>query len=53
MTQKAQATALTASEKLEPIDVAIPDIDADSALLRIEACGICSTDCEQFVKGCI
>lgn len=51
MTLKAQAMALTAPGKLEPIDLAIPDIDADSALLRIEACGICGTDCEQFATG--
>jgi threonine dehydrogenase-like Zn-dependent dehydrogenase len=26
----------------------VPDIDADSGLLRIEACGICGSDYEQF-----
>ncbi|HIG42990.1 MAG: zinc-binding dehydrogenase [bacterium] len=51
MTQKAQAMALTAPGTLEPIELAIPDIDASSALLRIEACGICGTDCEQFATG--
>src|SRR4030095_4562958 len=29
-------------------DIAIPDIDDDSAILRIEACGICGSDYEQF-----
>lgn len=38
----------TERRKLEPRDVAIPDIDEDSALLRIEACGICGSDYEQF-----
>ena len=26
----------------------IPDIDDDSAILRLEACGICGSDYEQF-----
>ena len=42
---------LTAPGKLEPIDIPIPDISDNSALLRIEACGICGTDCEQFATG--
>ena len=29
-------------------DVPIPDIDGDSALLRVEACGICGSDVEQY-----
>lgn len=29
-------------------DVAVPDIDDDSAILRIEACGICGSDAEQY-----
>jgi threonine dehydrogenase-like Zn-dependent dehydrogenase len=45
------AMALTAPGKLEPISVPIPDVDDNSALLRIEACGICGTDCEQFATG--
>ena len=51
MVQKAQAMVLTAPRKLEPIELSIPDIDAQSALLKIEACGICGTDCEQFATG--
>jgi len=38
----------TARRKLEPRDLPIPDIDADSAVLKLEACGICGSDCEQF-----
>jgi threonine dehydrogenase-like Zn-dependent dehydrogenase len=38
----------TAIRTLEPRDIAIPDIDDDSAILRIEACGICGSDYEQF-----
>jgi threonine dehydrogenase-like Zn-dependent dehydrogenase len=45
------AMALTAPRTLEPFDVPIPAITDDSALLRIEACGICGTDCEQFETG--
>ncbi len=37
MTQKAEAMALTAPGKLEPIDLALPDIDANSALLHSSA----------------
>ena len=34
--------------ELTPQDVPIPDIDDDSALLRLEACGICGSDYEQY-----
>ncbi len=42
------AMAQTGPHKLEPIDVPIPDIDDDSAILQIEACGICGSDYEQY-----
>ncbi len=45
------AMALTAPGKLEKISLPLPAIDGSSALLRIEACGICGTDCEQFASG--
>lgn len=48
MPQTSLAMVLTAPRKLVPQDIPIPDIDADSALLRIEACGICGSDYEQF-----
>jgi threonine dehydrogenase-like Zn-dependent dehydrogenase len=38
----------TAIRTLEARDIPIPDIDDDSAILRIEACGICGSDYEQF-----
>ena len=42
------AMVQTAIRTLEPRDIAIPDIDDDSAVLRLEACGICGSDYEQF-----
>ena len=42
------AMVQTAKRQLTPMDIAIPDIDDDSALLRLEACGICGSDYEQF-----
>lgn len=33
------------------MDITIPQIDDNSAILEIEACGICGTDCEQFNTG--
>ncbi len=42
------AMVQTARRKLEPMDLPLPEIDADSGLLRIEACGICGSDYEQF-----
>ncbi len=38
----------TGVRTLEPRDVPIPDIDDDGAILRLEACGICGSDHEQF-----
>jgi len=29
-------------------ELEVPDIDADSAILRVEACGICGSDVEQY-----
>lgn len=42
------AIVLTGPRALEPRDLDIPEIDDDSAILRIEACGICGSDYEQF-----
>jgi threonine dehydrogenase-like Zn-dependent dehydrogenase len=39
---------LTAPRTLEARELPIPDIDDDSALLRVEACGICGSDYEQY-----
>jgi threonine dehydrogenase-like Zn-dependent dehydrogenase len=43
-----RAVVQTAPRRLELRDVPIPDIDDDSALLRVEACGICGSDAEQW-----
>jgi threonine dehydrogenase-like Zn-dependent dehydrogenase len=42
------AMVQTAPRVLEPRDLPIPDIDDDSAILALEACGICGSDYEQF-----
>lgn len=42
------AMVLTGERKLEPRDLAVPDIDDESAILRVEVCGICGSDYEQF-----
>jgi threonine dehydrogenase-like Zn-dependent dehydrogenase len=38
----------TEVRKLEPRELPIPPLEDDTALLRIEACGICGSDYEQF-----
>jgi len=38
----------TAPRKLELRSLPVPEIGDDDALLRVEACGICGSDCEQF-----
>tara|TARA_Y100001934_G_C12345371_1_gene772470 strand:- start:918 stop:2015 length:1098 start_codon:yes stop_codon:yes gene_type:complete len=45
---KSFAMVLTANRQLEAMDIELPDIDGNSALLRLEACGICGSDYEQF-----
>jgi threonine dehydrogenase-like Zn-dependent dehydrogenase len=42
------AMVLTDRRKLEPRDLPIPELRDDTALLRIETCGICGSDYEQF-----
>jgi threonine dehydrogenase-like Zn-dependent dehydrogenase len=39
---------LTAPRRLEPRELPFPEIGAGEALLRVEACGICGSDYEQF-----
>ena len=48
MARKTLAMVQTAPRTLEPQDLPVPEIDDDSALLRIEACGICGSDYEQY-----
>ena len=42
------AMVLEEPHRLAPRDIPIPEIENDSALLRIEACGICGSDYEQY-----
>lgn len=42
------AMVQTAPRRLEPRELPLPEIDDDSGLLRVEACGICGSDYEQF-----
>ncbi len=42
------AMVMTGRRTLAPMDLPIPDIDADSALLEVEACGICGSVHEQY-----
>ncbi|HTY18998.1 MAG TPA: zinc-binding dehydrogenase [Myxococcota bacterium] len=44
----ALAMVQTAPRRLEPRELAVPDLGADDALLRVEACGICGSDVESF-----
>jgi threonine dehydrogenase-like Zn-dependent dehydrogenase len=46
--RNAFAMVLVEPRKLEPRELPLPEIDADSGLLRVEACGICGSDYEQF-----
>ena len=50
MTLPKQSFAMvqTAPRTLEPMDVPLPEIDDDSGLLRVEACGIRGSDYVQF-----
>lgn len=42
------AMVQTDKRQFEQMDIAIPDIDDDSAILQLEACGICGSDYEQY-----
>jgi threonine dehydrogenase-like Zn-dependent dehydrogenase len=43
-----RAVVQTAPRRLELRELPIPEIDEDSALLSVEACGICGSDAEQY-----
>lgn len=45
---KTRAVVQTGPRALEMRDFSIPDISEDSAILRVEACGICGSDAEQY-----
>lgn len=42
------AMVQTAPRKLEPRDIPMPEISDDAGLIRIDACGICGSDYEQY-----
>jgi threonine dehydrogenase-like Zn-dependent dehydrogenase len=46
--RKAFAMVLVEPRRLEARELPLPEIDDDSGLLRVEACGICGSDYEQF-----
>ncbi len=46
--RKSFAMVQTAPHQLEPREFALPELGDDDALLRVEACGICGSDVEQF-----
>jgi threonine dehydrogenase-like Zn-dependent dehydrogenase len=43
-----RAIVQTAPRAFEPRDLPLPEIGDDDALLRVEACGICGSDYEQY-----
>jgi len=43
-----RAVVQTGPRRLELRELPLPEIDDDSALLRVEACGICGSDAEQY-----
>ena len=44
----AQALVLEGPRKLLPREFSLPDVGEDEGLLRVEACGLCGTDHEQY-----
>lgn len=45
---KTRAIVQTGPRALEMRELPVPDLTDDSALLRVEACGICGSDAEQY-----
>jgi threonine dehydrogenase-like Zn-dependent dehydrogenase len=48
MARTSRVVVQTAPRRLELRELPVPDIDDDSGLLRVEACGICGSDAEQY-----
>lgn len=48
MAEKIVASVLVAKERLEMQEFTFPTIGSDDGLLRVEACGLCGADVEQF-----
>ena len=44
----ARALVLTAPRQLEERELPVPDVADDDGVLRVEACGLCGTDHEQY-----
>lgn len=45
---KSRAMAQLADRQLEMVEIDIPPVRADEGLLRVEACGLCGSDVEQY-----
>lgn len=48
MARRTRVVVQTGPRRLEMRELPIPEIDDESALLRVEACGICGSDAEQY-----
>ena len=48
MAKRTRAVVQTGPRSLAMRELPVPEIDDDSALLRVEACGICGSDAEQY-----
>jgi len=48
MARTSRVVVQTAPRALEMRELPLPEIDDDSGLLRVEACGICGSDAEQY-----
>lgn len=48
MTTNARALVLSAPRTMEAAELPLPEIGQDDGLLRVEACGLCGTDHEQY-----
>lgn len=48
MPRTSRAVVQTGPRRLELRELPVPEVEDDTALLRIEACGICGSDAEQY-----
>ena len=47
-TEMARALVLDGPSRLSEVELPVPTIEGDGAVLRVEACGLCGTDHELF-----